>query len=61
MDLPGVRGAKAAELAPYVNHSNSYHDILSALTEAKHSARQQGATVIVFGSFVTVSEYLSTL
>lgn len=61
LDLPGVRGAKAAELAPYVNHSNSYHDILSALTAAKHSARQQGATVIVFGSFVTVSEYLSTL
>ncbi|MCO4784610.1 bifunctional tetrahydrofolate synthase/dihydrofolate synthase [Marinomonas atlantica] len=60
LDLPGIRGAKAAELAPYVSQSNSYHDISSALTAARDSARQQGATVIVFGSFVTVSEYLST-
>lgn len=59
IDLPGARGAKAAELARFVEQSNSYRDISSALTAAKESAREQGATVIVFGSFVTVSEYLS--
>lgn len=59
IDLPGPRGAQAEELAQYVSKSHCYENISDALAAAKQSATQQSATVIVFGSFVTVSEFLS--
>lgn len=60
IDLPGPRGAKAIELANFVNGSHCYENISDALKAAKQSAQAKSATVIVFGSFVTVSEFLST-
>ena len=59
IDLPGPRGAKAAELAKFVSESHCYDNISDALDAAKQAALAQSATVIVFGSFVTVSEFLS--
>lgn len=60
INLPGPRGAKAEELAKFVSKSYCYDNISDALVAAKQSAIQQSATVVVFGSFVTVSEFLST-
>ncbi|SBS35286.1 Bifunctional protein FolC [Marinomonas aquimarina] len=59
IDLPGPRGAKAEELAKFVSQSQCHENINAALAAAKQSALHQSATVIVFGSFVTVSEFLS--
>lgn len=59
IDLPGPRGAKASELAQFVSDPHCYESISDALQAAKQSALEQSATVIVFGSFVTVSEFLT--
>lgn len=66
-DLPGPRGAKANELNKYiVQHSNSpsfdinaFCSVQGAFEAALMQAKQDGCPVIVFGSFVTVSEYLA--
>lgn len=59
IDLDGPRGAKASELAQYVSDSSQYSNIRDALSAAKLAASSD-STIVVFGSFVTVSEYLAS-
>lgn len=61
IDLPGPRGAKGEELSRYVEGDAICHPSMAeALGQAKQMAKTKGSVVIVFGSFLTVSEYLST-
>ncbi|WP_111640085.1 bifunctional tetrahydrofolate synthase/dihydrofolate synthase [Marinomonas shanghaiensis] len=66
-DLGGVRGAKALELmdklekvspdiSPFLYEFSSVGD---AIQGALAQAKEEGRAVIVFGSFVTVSDYLA--
>ncbi|AEF54646.1 bifunctional tetrahydrofolate synthase/dihydrofolate synthase [Marinomonas posidonica] len=61
-DLAGPRGATAQELVAYLDPldaiSQCYSDIASAFVSAIEQAQQEGRPVVVFGSFVTVSDYL---
>ncbi|MBM6550121.1 bifunctional tetrahydrofolate synthase/dihydrofolate synthase [Marinomonas ostreistagni] len=59
LDLDVPRGAKASELAGYLPEAHQYQDMRQALADACAEATKQNATVVVFGSFVTVSAYLS--
>ncbi|WP_394181508.1 bifunctional tetrahydrofolate synthase/dihydrofolate synthase [Marinomonas posidonica] len=61
-DLAGPRGAKAQELVTYLTplevSARCYSSVASALISATEQARQEGRSLVVFGSFVTVSDYL---
>lgn len=59
LDLDVPRGAKASDLAAFLPQAHQYQDMSKALIDATHAAQQSNATVVVFGSFVTVSAYLS--
>ncbi|NVK73671.1 MAG: bifunctional tetrahydrofolate synthase/dihydrofolate synthase [Oceanospirillaceae bacterium] len=67
-DLGSIRGAKADELvnrilkvAPNLpaNNLHTYTSVESALPSALSTAKQEQRPIIVFGSFVTVSDYLA--
>lgn len=58
-DLPGPRGAKASELSKYCSNSITYSSVSEAIFAAKNEASLTNGVVVVFGSFVTVSEYLA--
>ncbi|RBO79871.1 bifunctional tetrahydrofolate synthase/dihydrofolate synthase [Marinomonas aquiplantarum] len=61
-DLAGPRGAKAQELVTHLTplevSARCYSSMASALISATEQARQEGRSLVVFGSFVTVSDYL---
>ncbi len=61
-DLAGPRGAKAQELVTHLTplgvSARCYSNMASALISATEQARQEGRSLVVFGSFVTVSDYL---
>ena len=59
LDLEVPRGAKARDLAQYLPSAHQHQNLTQALTRAKDSALEQNAIIVVFGSFVTVSAYLS--
>lgn len=59
VSLPGPRGASAQELSCYLDSSEQFSDLKGGLESALIQAKQEDACVIVFGSFVTVSEYLA--
>ena len=59
LDLDVPRGAKASELASHLPEAYQHQNLQQALTAANDTAKAQGAAVVVFGSFVTVSAYLS--
>ncbi|RBP84825.1 bifunctional tetrahydrofolate synthase/dihydrofolate synthase [Marinomonas rhizomae] len=66
-DLAGSRGAKAEELIKHIEHSSpnlasnamAFHSVGDALSAAMVKAEAEQRSVIVFGSFVTVSDYLA--
>ncbi|MGJ8647757.1 MAG: bifunctional tetrahydrofolate synthase/dihydrofolate synthase [Marinomonas colpomeniae] len=71
-DLDGPRGAKAEDLAAEIvrclpnllsndlsSHVNTFHSVNQAYDAALSKAKAEQRSVIVFGSFVTVSEYLT--
>ena len=66
-DLAGPRGAKASELVKHIMHSspglvsktNAFSSVASAFHAALSIAQAEQRSVIVFGSFVTVSDYLA--
>lgn len=66
-DLPGPRGAKASELIKSISQQShkssleeySFQSVREAFAAALAQARVEHCPVIVFGSFVTVSEYLA--
>ncbi|KZN15260.1 bifunctional tetrahydrofolate synthase/dihydrofolate synthase [Marinomonas sp. TW1] len=61
-DLAGPRGAKAQDLVAYLApldiNTQCYSSIALALLGAIEQAKQEGRPLVVFGSFVTVSDYL---
>lgn len=56
VDLNVPRGAKASEIAPYLSESKLYVGVEEGLEAAIIQARKEDKIVVVFGSFVTVSE-----
>ncbi|REG83300.1 bifunctional tetrahydrofolate synthase/dihydrofolate synthase [Marinomonas pollencensis] len=63
-DLAGPRGAKALDLARSLEQKNatdlSQYDTVSAAIEvAANQALEEGRSLVVFGSFVTVTDYLA--
>ncbi|PYF84665.1 dihydrofolate synthase/folylpolyglutamate synthase [Marinomonas alcarazii] len=66
-DLPGPRGAKANELIECIVQQsesktfsvNAFTSVQDAYMAALNQAKQKDCPVVVFGSFVTVSEYLA--
>lgn len=66
-DLAGPRGAKADELIRHIAHSSpslglsamAFNSVSDALSAALVKAQADQCSVIVFGSFVTVSDYLA--
>ncbi|MDB4837602.1 bifunctional tetrahydrofolate synthase/dihydrofolate synthase [Marinomonas sp.] len=61
-DLQSVRGAKAKDITgslPEKTLTNEYATVKEAFYAAKTTAKQQNRPIVVFGSFVTVSEYLA--
>ena len=66
-DLPGPRGAKGNELKESIvkkSHTSSFNinafsSVKDAYKAALNQAKQDDCPVVVFGSFVTVSEYLA--
>lgn len=61
-DLAGPRGAKATQLITLIDQENTPCQAFSAVSEAFQAAQQQALmedrAIVVFGSFVTVSDYL---
>ncbi|SBS37350.1 Bifunctional protein FolC [Marinomonas spartinae] len=59
-DLEGVRGAKADELYIKLDHSHkqSFPSVAQAYDTAVSKAVEESKAVVVFGSFVTVTDYL---
>ncbi|NLQ18926.1 bifunctional tetrahydrofolate synthase/dihydrofolate synthase [Marinomonas sp. M1K-6] len=66
-DLKGARGAQAVELMKHISQASSdsglqmqaFPSVRDALNEALSKAKAEQRAVIVFGSFVTVSDYLA--
>ena len=66
-DLAGPRGAKASELIKHIVHSSpslalnakAFQSVGDAFSSALVKAQDEQRSVIVFGSFVTVSNYLA--
>lgn len=66
-DLAGPRGAKASELVKHIAQSSpnitsnatSFQSVADAFNAALLKAQEEKRCVIVFGSFVTVSDYLA--
>ncbi|MBJ7539020.1 bifunctional tetrahydrofolate synthase/dihydrofolate synthase [Marinomonas transparens] len=64
-DLSGVRGAKASELVSVITavtaevNTYAFDSVEIAFNAALLKAEQEQRAVVVFGSFVTVSEYLT--
>lgn len=66
-DLAGPRGAKADELVQNIlsnspslsQHVNAFDSVQAAFTAALVKAKEEQRSIIVFGSFVTVSDYLA--
>lgn len=66
-DLAGPRGAKASELVKHIAQSSpnitsnakSFQSVADAFNAALLKAQEEQRCVIVFGSFVTVSDYLA--
>lgn len=66
-DLGGARGAKASDLLQAISNSNeggeskvnAFSTVQSAFDAAQQLATQEQRAIIVFGSFVTVSDYLA--
>ena len=66
-DLAGPRGAKANELVKHIVNSspslvlntNAFQSVGDAFSAALAKAKREQRSVIVFGSFVTVSDYLA--
>jgi len=59
-DLKGIRGAKADELFTKLTHSykQSFPSVAQAYDAAVAQAIEESRAVVVFGSFVTVTDYL---
>jgi len=65
-DLDGPRGAKGQDLIDSIvkytpsfsNNTQSYRSVEEALNAALIKAKEEHRALVVFGSFVTVSEYL---
>lgn len=58
--LAGPRGASSEQMQQYIPTGIACGDILTAFEQAKQQAGH-GDVIVVFGSFLTVSEILSTL
>lgn len=66
-DLAGSRGAKASELVKHIidispdlmSKTNTFPSVAGAFQAALSTAQEEQRSVIVFGSFVTVSDYLA--
>ncbi len=57
--LHGPRGATAEELRGYLNQAETFDSLTDAVSSAVEEAKVKGAAIVVFGSFLTVSEYLA--
>lgn len=60
ISLGGPRGATAQELRAYLESAEVYGSLSDAVESAKDEAKVKSAVIVVFGSFLTVSEYLAT-
>lgn len=66
-DLDGPRGAKASKLVEYISkhshqatrNTHDYSCVADAFNAALLRAKEQHRCVVVFGSFLTVSDYLT--